>query len=608
MNNNRFGCFSGTGIIVVIVTLLLIGGVSVARGGVLFNPGDLNAQRGTQPLGGVNSHAETEGNCGVCHTAIWEQDTMSDRCLVCHNQLQYAKHDFHSVMLTQSKNTTCNRCHTDHRGAQATLTTLNMERFPHFDTASFALTAHKYHSDGTPFACEDCHGMEIAIFDQATCTDCHNRMDDEYTDKHLSLFGSDCLACHDGLETLGANFDHNLAVFVLNGKHADLACDQCHTETRSLADLQATPQHCYACHAEDDVHQDQLGRDCIACHNPSTWERVDYDHDQSEFPLRGEHVVVACESCHTDGQYKDTPQDCYACHGEDDPHDEQLGTDCAACHMPHEWLQIVYDHAQTSFILEGGHTQVNCRDCHTNEQFEGTPRDCFNCHIDDDLHQAQLGTDCSKCHTPIDWIDITFDHEQTDFPLEGSHTTVDCENCHTDGQLSGTSQDCYACHAEDDDHNGRYTQNCAYCHNPTEWINATYNHSLYDFRLSGAHVNTTCTKCHTDGTFKGTPQQCVACHPDPNYHRGLFGLNCHTCHTTSVWTPAQYNISHRFPLNHGKGGGSACSKCHPNGLNSYSCYGCHEHSRSEVEKEHREEGIKNFSNCLRCHPDGREHD
>jgi hypothetical protein len=41
-------------------------------------------------------------------------------------------------------------------------------------------------------------------------------------------------------------------------------------------------------------------------------------------------------------------------------------------------------------------------------------------------------------------------------------------------------------------------------------------------------------------------------------------------------------------------------------LARYTCYGCHEHSRSEVESEHREEGIGNLSNCVRCHPTGRE--
>jgi hypothetical protein len=39
---------------------------------------------------------------------------------------------------------------------------------------------------------------------------------------------------------------------------------------------------------------------------------------------------------------------------------------------------------------------------------------------------------------------------------------------------------------------------------------------------------------------------------------------------------------------------------------TYTCYGCHEHNPSEIEQEHREEGISDFQNCVACHPTGRE--
>lgn len=37
----------------------------------MFSPGSLNAQAGTT-LGGVSSHAEIGGECGLCHTAPWD--------------------------------------------------------------------------------------------------------------------------------------------------------------------------------------------------------------------------------------------------------------------------------------------------------------------------------------------------------------------------------------------------------------------------------------------------------------------------------------------------------------------------------------------------------
>jgi hypothetical protein len=39
---------------------------------------------------------------------------------------------------------------------------------------------------------------------------------------------------------------------------------------------------------------------------------------------------------------------------------------------------------------------------------------------------------------------------------------------------------------------------------------------------------------------------------------------------------------------------------------SYTCYGCHEHSRSKIRAEHIEEGIRNYENCVECHRSGDE--
>ncbi len=36
----------------------------------------------------------------------------------------------------------------------------------------------------------------------------------------------------------------------------------------------------------------------------------------------------------------------------------------------------------------------------------------------------------------------------------------------------------------------------------------------------------------------------------------------------------------------------------------WSDYSCHEHNQSEINKKHQEEGIGDFSNCMRCHPNG----
>jgi hypothetical protein len=102
----------------------------------------------------------------------------------------------------------------------------------------------------------------------------------------------------------------------------------------------------------------------------------------------------------------------------------------------------------------------------------------------------------------------------------------------------------------------------------------------------------------------GTPTSCAACHGEPAYHAGMFGgQSCSACHNTSRWTPARYDGPHSFPMNHGRGNNS-CSDCHQPNLTTWTCYTCHE--RREIEHKHTEEGISNFSNCLRCHPTGQE--
>lgn len=43
-----------------------------------------------------------------------------------------------------------------------------------------------------------------------------------------------------------------------------------------------------------------------------------------------------------------------------------------------------------------------------------------------------------------------------------------------------------------------------------------------------------------------------------------------------------------------------------NDYTSYTCYGCHEHSRSNIKEEHVEEGIYEYENCVECHLSGDE--
>jgi membrane-bound lytic murein transglycosylase len=131
----------------------------------------------------------------------------------------------------------------------------------------------------------------------------------------------------------------------------------------------------------------------------------------------------------------------------------------------------------------------------------------------------------------------------------GQHQTVECEKCHVNNVFKGIPQTCAACHQKDDPHNGAFGTDCAQCHNPSDWKDAKFDHNLAAFKLTGAHVNVPCAKCHANGVFKGTPQACVSCHAEPQQHPGAFGIDCAQCHTTQTWQGATFD--HVFPLNHG---------------------------------------------------------
>ena len=536
MLSKRLGCISFSGIVAAAVTLLVLAGVSLAKGGVLYSPGDLNDVEGAE-LGGVRTHAETGGECKACHAAPWSGEIMSDRCLACHSDLTQNPQDFHRVMLAQAEISACQDCHTDHQGAESRLTKMDLGDFPH-DGVGFSLQGHRTVS----LTCSDCHGETFTTFDQATCENCHAALDLEIMQLHGQAYGTDCLACHDGVDRYGKQFDHSQLSFPLEGGHSGLECVECHASARSADDLQGTPNVCAACHLEDDPHQGSMGMDCDQCHTPLDWEQVTFDHAQTGFALSGKHEGLRCEQCHTPersvGGLGQTPTECVACHLQDDAHQGGLGTDCGQCHTPQDWMQASFDHALSAFPLEGAHAGLECGQCHLKDAegtiFKGTPTGCYGCHLDDDPHEGRFGQDCQACHTVEGWLPASFDHSLSSFPLDGAHATVECSSC------------------------------------------------------------------HVNDVYQGLSTQCNDCHADPAYHQGLFSADCASCHNTSTWRSAQFNLAHGFPMGHGDA--NSCRDCHTNTLTTWTCYTCH--NRGEMINKHSEEVGGNFEDCLRCHPGG----
>ena len=457
MKSNRLGCLSGTGIIAALVTALVIAGFTWVRGGVLYSPGELSAKSG-EVLGGVTSHAEIGGNCKACHTALWERDTMADRCTVCHTAIagqmkQVAS--MHGRMEHDNPDLACRHCHPDHRGPDAALTQMDSGLFPH-EAVGFSLNGHQRTAGGEAFTCDDCHHGDISTFASDSCQTCHRQMDSVFALAHSLAYGDACLDCHDGVDRFGENFKHNF-VFKLEGRHIDVLCAKCHLDARTLADFPNAPQDCAACHRKNDPHEGRFGFDCAACHSAEGWMPARFDHNLAAFNLEGEHAEVRCEECHQNGVYKDTPSDCYSCHQQDDEHDGRFGADCAACHRPTSWEDATFDHNKSNFPLTGRHIGLECERCHTAGQFAGLSTACVTCHSDPAFHAGMFGTDCARCHTTDNWF-APYNGPHPGIADEGgfgvNHGGGTCRDCHTQNLSTATCLACHDSNNPDDDGGG----------------------------------------------------------------------------------------------------------------------------------------------------------
>ncbi len=382
-----------------------------------------------------------------------------------------------------------------------------------------------------------------------------------------------------------------------SGEHMADRCMQCHTDIaqqllrpdslHGALVRQAGALQCRTCHRE---HRG-------AAASLTVLDTAHFPHEAVGFSLhahqkRQDGSPFACTDCHGEKLISFDQTVCADCHRKVDghafvdAHTQLFGDRCLACHDGVETYGRHFDH-NAFFRLEGQHARTACSQCHTAARsladLKHTPTDCVACHRKDDAHNGKFGTHCGACHKPTHWKDATIDHNKTGFPLEGKHAQVKCEACHANNRFKGTPTACSACHAKDDAHNGKFGTDCAACHTPTNWKDATFDHSKSNFPLTGKHAQVKCEACHTNNRFKGTPTTCVSCHQDPAFHRGAFGTRCASCHTTAAWRPAKYLGSHPaiaseggVGINHGH---TSCRTCHPSTVRTYTCLACHSNNQ-----------------------------
>jgi hypothetical protein len=476
-------------------------------------------------LAQVHAHLEGLSNCTKCHT-LGEKVT-DEKCLDCHTAIKFLIDNNRGYHVSKKvKGKQCYECHNDHHGRNFQIVRFDPDTFNH------DLTGYRLEGAHAGEDCKSCHkkdyidNAELLKKDftwlglEQSCLTCH-------ADYHQGTLSASCMDCHSYEHFSPApGFDHANTDFKLLGKHAETECVECHEIIERNGESfqvfsDVAHASCTDCH--EDVHNNKFGQNCTMCHNETSFHQINdltnIDHDRTAFPLEGKHKAVDCRDCHNEGYLDPVPHNqCLDCH--EDFHGGQFikngkNTDCAACHNMEGFQGSTFTierHNETRFPLEGAHMATPCFICHKTESdwiFRDIGLDCIDCH--DNIHEGHISdnyypdNNCTACHDVSRWRDITFDHNETDFTLEGAHASQSCRQCHfreMEGQeiqrFKNLGTQCTECH-----HDIHYYQfdddgitSCIRCHGFNNWTAEKFNHDKTRFPLTGKHKGVACDKCH----------------------------------------------------------------------------------------------------------------
>ncbi len=586
------------------------------------------------PLTGA--HAAVD--CDACHknAANSKFETMSVACFSCHQSDYNAATNPNHV--TAKFSVTCDTCHSTDNWLNA--------KFDHNTMTNFPLTG--LHTV-PPRQCTDCHVNNNYNLTNTTCVGCH--MADFQGTKNpnhvAASFPTNCAQCHTTGGWSPASFDHNTVNFPLTGMHTvpPRQCTDCHIN----GNYNLTTTTCISCHLKDfqgttnpNHVSGGFAQTCEICHTTSAWQPATFDHSKTAFPLTGNHMVPPrqCTDCHVNNNYNITNTACVSCHQTDYNNANApvahasagFPTTCEQCHDTNLWTDGVFNHTSTGFTLTGLHTVPprQCSDCHTNNNYNITTGTCVSCHLKDfqsttspNHVTSNLPQTCENCHTTATWLNATFNHDTTGFPLTGNHMVPPraCVDCHINNNYTLTNTACVSCHQTD--YNNATTPvahasaglptTCEQCHDTNLWTDGTFNHASTGFTLTGLHTvpPRQCTDCHVNNNYNITTTTCVSCHlkdfqttNNPNHVTSNFPQTCEQCHTTATWLNATFNHdSTGFPLtgNHTVPP-RACVDCHVN--NNYSitntaCVSCHQTDYNNATTPVAHAGFP--TTCEQCH-------
>jgi hypothetical protein len=236
-----------------------------------------------------------------------------------------------------------------------------------------------------------------------------------------------------------------------------------------------------------------------------------------------------------------------------------------------------------------------------------------------------------ECHTTMpEWKPAEFPMHDAIFPLTQGHEIFECNRCHTAGDYSDISSECFSCHQTDFNNTTNpnhstvgISTECMECHTTLPgWKPAEFPMHDAIFPLTEGHAVFDCNRCHTADDYSNISSDCFSCHQadydattNPGHVAADLSTDCMECHTTLPgWKPADFPVhdAQFFPIFSGAhlGQWDNCTDCHTNTANYavFSCIDCHAHNKADMDDKHPGE-VSNYQYnsmaCLDCHPTGR---
>jgi hypothetical protein len=156
-------------------------------------------------------------------------------------------------------------------------------------------------------SCKACHrSATFADPIPRACSACHR-------DPHLGRLGQRCQDCHDPNSFASQTFGpeaHRRTGFPLSGRHALIACEECHGDRRDRG-FSRPNARCLGCHEADLARATGGGAaldhgaagfppDCRGCHSTWHFTPASFQAHQTCFDIRrGPHASIRCVDCHT---------------------------------------------------------------------------------------------------------------------------------------------------------------------------------------------------------------------------------------------------------------------------------------------------------------------